>query len=205
MGFPVAAEILGHALGPTAFSPALTNANKSDGASIADDGISHTWYVSIPAMGCGWPETAAMSLSKAFQVLGVNVQALRLSILTPEGCRSIKEFGKWVGVSNGTVDRIEKGKTDPQLSHILNIAAKYQGHGIRVWQLFIEGLDPLRPPALMGEDAQKRIVEAVISATQSGHNYRSSDIEVDFHPPREPSGPTMKTVAHKRRRHKLTP
>jgi transcriptional regulator with XRE-family HTH domain len=74
---------------------------------------------------------------------------LRKCTLTPEGSRSINEFAKWTGVANGTVDRIEKGETDPQISHLLKIAGKYQNHGIRPWHLLVAGLDPLAPPELI--------------------------------------------------------
>jgi transcriptional regulator with XRE-family HTH domain len=90
-----------------------------------------------------------MTTKTTIDIVGANIRVLRKSTLTPETNRSINEFAKWTGVANGTVDRIEKGATDPQLSHLLKIAAKYQSYGLRIWHLFVPDLDPLFPPALI--------------------------------------------------------
>lgn len=90
-----------------------------------------------------------MTIDKTIQILGENVRRLRKSELTPEGSRSINEFAKWAGVANGTVDRIEKGETDPQISHVLKIAAKFQNYGVRAWHMFVPELDPTNLPELV--------------------------------------------------------
>ena len=90
-----------------------------------------------------------MPITETIQTVGKNIRALRKSSLTPMGYRSINKFAAWTDVANGTLDRIEKGKTDPQLSHILKIARKFHAYGIRPWHLFIEKLDVANPPAYL--------------------------------------------------------
>lgn len=99
-------------------------------------------------------------------------------MLTPEGRRGINKFADWVGVANGTVDRIEKGATDPQLSHLIRIAAKYEAHGIQLWHLFVAGLNPADLPAYLTskerqfhEQAEKAYAE--LRATRDGASSRS--------------------------------
>lgn len=94
-------------------------------------------------MGQGSPHNRLVPNTKEIQaVVGANVRALRKSGLTEHD--SILRFAKWTGVPNGTVDRIEKGQTDPQLSHLVKIAAKFPS--IRIWHLFVPNLDPRNPP-----------------------------------------------------------
>lgn len=95
-----------------------------------------------------------MPLLKSIQILGSNVRALRKSGLTPEGFRGINKFAKWTGVANGTIQRIEAGKTDPQVSHLAAIAAKYSNYGIQLWHLFVPGLDPMDLPAIVTTQQQ---------------------------------------------------
>lgn len=95
-----------------------------------------------------------MPLNKSIQLLGENVRALRKSALTPEGFRGINKFAKWTGVANGTIQRIEAGDTDPQVSHLVAIAGKYSNYGIQVWHLFVPGLDPMDLPALVTTQQQ---------------------------------------------------
>lgn len=90
-----------------------------------------------------------MPQTKVIQILGANVRRLRKSDWTPEGKRAANEYAKWIGVSNGTMNRIERGLTDPQVSHIIQIASKYAQYGIQVWHLFIPGLDLADLPALV--------------------------------------------------------
>lgn len=90
-----------------------------------------------------------MTQKTVLQRVGANIKTLRKSALTPEGYRGINKFASWVGVPNGTVDRIERGATDPQLSHLIRIAAKYETHGIQLWHLFVAGLNPLDLPAYL--------------------------------------------------------
>lgn len=96
-----------------------------------------------------------MPLNKSIQLLGENVRALRKSALTPEGFRGINKFAKWTGVANGTVQRIEKGETDPQVSHLAAIAAKYSAYGIQLWHLFVPHLDPMDLPAIVTVQQQE--------------------------------------------------
>ncbi len=101
-----------------------------------------------------------MTYKAALITLGQNLKALRKSVLTPEESRSINKFAKWVGVANGTVDRLEKGGTDPQLSHLYKIAAKFEPHGIRLWHLLVTKLDPMRPPAYLTAQEMQFHVQA---------------------------------------------
>lgn len=80
-------------------------------------------------------------------VVARNVRRLRN--LAPEGHRTIKLFAAWVGVGNGTIDRIEKAQEtghDPQLSSLIRIAGKF---GLEPWHLLIDKVDPVNKPYIV--------------------------------------------------------
>ena len=96
-----------------------------------------------------------MARHPSFKVVGENVKRLRLSPHTPKESQSINKFAKWAGVANGTLDRIERGVTDPQLSHLLRIADKYKAYGMHVWHLFVPGIDLMALPAYISKHEQE--------------------------------------------------
>ena len=174
-GLPVAAAIAGQPCGPIARRFERTYKSKSEGCIPST--IYHLWDKSIPAVGWNEPENGPMSQRAIIQTVGANLKALRKSPLTPEGRRSINKFAIWTGVPNGTLDRIERGKTDPQLSHLIKIAMKFQSHGIRIWHLFVADLDPMRLPAYLTNkemqfhaQAEEAYVE-LQKARTGGHRY----------------------------------
>lgn len=111
--------------------------------------IYHFWDFAIPGAGYLQPDNGAMPQSKIIQALGANLRNLRKSDWTPEGKRAANEYAKWIGVSNGTMNRIERGLTDPQLSHLIRIALKYAQYGLQPWHLLVPGLDLTDLPALV--------------------------------------------------------
>lgn len=78
-------------------------------------------------------------------IVGANVRRLRLEH-APEAHRTIKAFAAWVGLGNGTIDRIEKAATDAQLSSVAMIAARF---GLEPWHLLVADASPDNKPRVL--------------------------------------------------------
>jgi hypothetical protein len=142
---PVARATLGQSFGPVARSLSRTNPKRSVW-SIAEHSASRKRYMSIPPTGRERPEYGTVPKLKEIQgVVGANVKTLRLDF-APEGCRTIKTFAAWVGLGNGTIDRIEKATVDAQVSSLAAIAHKFS---LEPWHLFIPGVTPANKPKIL--------------------------------------------------------
>lgn len=109
-------------------------------------------------MGCLVRQNRRMDKVKSIhKVIGDNVRTLRKSGLHDHG--SILKFAAWTGVPNGTIERIEKGLTDPQVSHLVKIAAKFPH--LQVWHLFIPGLDPKNVPHAVGVLHEEKLYQDI--------------------------------------------
>jgi hypothetical protein len=80
----------------------------------------------------------------------------RLAASVPEEHRPSQKLAKWVGkgTSNGTIDRLRKGKTSPRAETLAVIAPSF---GLKAWQLLVDDLDPAHPPQLLTEEVKAEV------------------------------------------------
>lgn len=129
---------------------------------------------------------------KPEEVVAENIEALIAS--APEGAKTTLGFAKYVGVGNGTIDRLRKGDAAARVSTLATIAAKFK---LDAWQLMIEGLDPATPPHLLtpSEQALYAKFESLMGDLKD-RGYQPPPVEQDLPVRAEP----MKRTAHRFRK-----
>lgn len=103
----------------------------------------------LPFMG---EDKTNQSVSKkAQEIVAENLEAL--IAIAPSGKQATGTFAKYVGVGNGTIDRLRKQDAKARISTLERISARF---GLEVWHMLVPGLDPLNPPRLLSRAEVER-------------------------------------------------
>ena len=115
------------------------------------------------------------------EIVAENLETLIAA--APMDKRATGTFAKYVGVGNGTIDRLRKQDAKARISTLERIATRFQ---LEVWQLLVPGLNLENRPRLM-TDAERSI------------HARFQQVVDDMQAP-QPTIHASKRVAHSRRR-----
>lgn len=127
---------------------------------------------------------------KAHEVVAENIEMLIAAV--PEDRRATNKFAKYVGVGNGTIDRLRKGDAKARVSTVERIGAKF---GLEVWQMLVPGLDLDNRPRVLTPKERTRHdkVQMMIGELQD----EDTPLPIANSQDRQP-----KRVAHKRTKKK---